>query len=62
MFEQEVTLLCGEAYRPLESVHRRAGSEPVTIFKRLRAWTRWPGLALAPGCAERVAGWLFGDP
>ncbi len=27
MFEQEVTLLCAEAYRPLESVHRRAGSE-----------------------------------
>jgi hypothetical protein len=31
MFEQEVTLLCAEAYRPLESVHRRAESEPVTI-------------------------------
>jgi len=31
MFEQEVTLLCAVAYRPLESVHRRAGSERVTI-------------------------------
>ena len=31
MFEQEVTSLCGEAYRPSESVHRRAGSEMVTI-------------------------------
>lgn len=31
MFEQEVTALCGETYRPSESVHRRAGSEPVTI-------------------------------
>jgi hypothetical protein len=26
MFEQEVTSLCGENYRPSESVHRRAGS------------------------------------
>ena len=31
MFEQEVTSLCGETYRPTESVHRRAGSEMVTI-------------------------------
>lgn len=31
MFEQEVTSLCGEAYRPTASVHRRAGSEMVTI-------------------------------
>jgi hypothetical protein len=31
MFEQEVTSLCGEIYRPSESVHRRAGSEPVSI-------------------------------
>lgn len=31
MFEQEVTALCGETYRPTESVHRRAGSEGVTI-------------------------------
>ena len=31
MFEQEVTLLCGETYRPSKSVHRRAGSEMVTI-------------------------------
>jgi hypothetical protein len=31
MFEQEVTALCGETYRPSESVHRRAGNEPVTI-------------------------------
>jgi ribosomal protein L34 len=31
MFEQEVTSLCGETYRPSESVHRRAGSEMVTI-------------------------------
>ena len=31
MFEQEVTALCGETYRPSESVHRRAGSEMVTI-------------------------------
>ena len=31
MFEQEVTSLCGEIYRPSESVHRRAGNEPVTI-------------------------------
>jgi len=31
MFEQEVTLLCGETYRPTASVHRRAGSEMVTI-------------------------------
>jgi putative transposase len=31
MFEQEVTDLCGETYRPSESVHRRAGSERVTI-------------------------------
>jgi putative transposase len=31
MFEQEVTALCGETYRPSGSVHRRAGSEPVTI-------------------------------
>ena len=31
MFEKEVTELCGETYRPSASVHRRAGSEPVTI-------------------------------
>ena len=31
MFEQEVTSLCGETYRPTASVHRRAGSEMVTI-------------------------------
>jgi len=31
MFEQEVTSLCGESYRPTEGVHRRAGSEMVTI-------------------------------
>ncbi len=31
MFEQEVTMLCGETYRPSESLHRRAGSEMVTI-------------------------------
>ena len=31
MFEQEVTSLCGETYRPSESAHRRAGSEMVTI-------------------------------
>jgi hypothetical protein len=31
MFEQEVTSLCGEIYRPSESVDRRAGSEMVTI-------------------------------
>jgi hypothetical protein len=31
MFEQEVTSLCGETYRPSESAHRRAGSEPVSI-------------------------------
>jgi hypothetical protein len=31
MFEQEVTALCGETYRPSESVYRRAGNEPVTI-------------------------------
>jgi hypothetical protein len=31
MFEQEVTSLCGETYRPSASVHRRAGSEMVTI-------------------------------
>jgi transposase-like protein len=31
MFEQEVTSLCGETYRPSESIHRRAGSEMVTI-------------------------------
>ena len=31
MFEQEVTLLCGETYRPSKSIHRRAGSEMVTI-------------------------------
>ena len=31
MFEQEVTSLCGESYRPSESTHRRAGSEMVTI-------------------------------
>jgi putative transposase len=31
MFEQEVTSLCGEIYRPSESAHRRAGSEPVSI-------------------------------
>ena len=31
MFDQEVTALCGETYRPSESVHRRAGSEMVTI-------------------------------
>jgi len=31
MFEQEVTSLCGETYRPSESLHRRAGSDPVTI-------------------------------
>ena len=31
MFEQEVTSLCGESYRPTQSVHRRAGSEMVTI-------------------------------
>ena len=31
MFEQEVTSLCGETYRPSESVHRPAGSEMVTI-------------------------------
>ncbi|MEY4245803.1 MAG: hypothetical protein RLZZ245_3388, partial [Verrucomicrobiota bacterium] len=31
MFEQEVTSLCGETYRPSESVHRRDGSEMVTI-------------------------------
>ena len=31
MFEQEVTSLCGETYRPKEGVYRRAGSERVTI-------------------------------
>ena len=31
MFEQEVTSLCGEPYRPTESAYRRAGSERVTI-------------------------------
>ena len=31
MFEQEVNVLCGEFYRPSESVYRRAGSEAVTI-------------------------------
>lgn len=31
MFEQEVTALCGDSYRPSASVHRRAGSEMVTI-------------------------------
>lgn len=31
MFEQEVETLCGDFYRPSESVFRRAGSEPVTI-------------------------------
>lgn len=31
MFEQEVTALCGETYRPSESACRRAGSERVTI-------------------------------
>jgi len=31
MFEQEVTSLCGETYRPTASAHRRAGSEMVTI-------------------------------
>ena len=31
MFVQEVTELCGETYPPSESVHRRAGSEIVTI-------------------------------
>src|SRR6478735_8138250 len=31
MFEQEVASLCGETYRPSESLHRRAGSEIVTI-------------------------------
>lgn len=31
MFEQEVTSLCGETYRPTAGVHRRAGSEMVTI-------------------------------
>ncbi|HBE23931.1 MAG TPA: IS256 family transposase [Verrucomicrobiales bacterium] len=31
MFEQEVNALCGEFYRPSESVYRRAGSEAVTI-------------------------------
>jgi len=31
MFEQEVTSLCGETYRASGSVHRRAGSEVVTI-------------------------------
>ncbi len=30
MFEQEVTALCGETYRPSESVYRRARNEPVT--------------------------------
>jgi hypothetical protein len=34
MFEQEVTSLCGETYRPSESLHRRAGSDPVTIQMR----------------------------
>jgi len=27
MFEREVAALCGETYRPTESVYRRAGSE-----------------------------------
>lgn len=31
MFELEVTALCGETYRPTKSLHRRAGSEMVTI-------------------------------
>jgi hypothetical protein len=31
IFEQEVTSPCGETYRPSKSVHRRAGSEMVTI-------------------------------
>lgn len=31
MFEHEIISLCGETYRPTESVHRRAGSEMVTI-------------------------------
>ena len=31
MFEQEVTALCGDSYRPSSSAHRRAGSEMVTI-------------------------------
>lgn len=31
MFEQEVTSRCGETYRPTASVHRRPGSEMVTI-------------------------------
>ena len=36
MLEQEVTLLCAEAYRPLESVHRRAESEPLDGFLEIR--------------------------
>lgn len=31
MFDQEVTALCGESYRPSVSLHRRAGNETVTI-------------------------------
>lgn len=31
MFEQEVTALCGDSYRPSSSVYRRAGSEMVTL-------------------------------
>ncbi len=38
MFEQEVTALCGESYRPSASVHRRAGSEMVTIQTTSHYW------------------------
>jgi len=31
MFGQEVTVLCGETYRPTDRVHRRAGNEGSTI-------------------------------
>ena len=37
MFEQEVTSLCGETYRPTQSVHRRAGSDTSIQPKRFRA-------------------------
>jgi hypothetical protein len=54
MFEQEVTSLCGETYRPSESVHRRAGSEMVTIqttsimaFFHSETYTRWTSKLLA---------------
>jgi len=41
MFEQEVTALCGETYRPSGSVYRRAGNEPVTTHLRTPTHLRY---------------------